>query len=107
MNPTSVFGKASLAERFARLVAEWKGQSRYLSNVAQMAMLPSYQRIMGMGWDAVPFILKELQREPDQWFWALENITEENPVPAEAQGKVSLMAKAWIEWGQRKALIPK
>jgi hypothetical protein len=30
---------------------------------------------------------EELQREPDQWFWALEAITRENPVPAEAAGK--------------------
>jgi len=28
-------------------------------------MLQPYQRIIGMGWDAVPYILEELQREPD------------------------------------------
>jgi|GEM_PF-5688968 hypothetical protein len=28
-----------------------------------MVMLKPYQRIIGMGWDAVPLILKELQRE--------------------------------------------
>jgi hypothetical protein len=43
---------------------------------------------IGMGWSAVPLILEEMRREPDQWFWALEAITEENPVPAEALGKV-------------------
>jgi hypothetical protein len=85
------FDKANLRARFQRLAAEWKERSRYFSNTAQMAMLPSYQRIIGMGWDAVPLILEELQREPDQWFWALEAITEENPVPREAAGKVRLM----------------
>jgi hypothetical protein len=93
-------------ERFRRLAAEWKQQSRYLSNTAQMAMLPSYQRIIGMGLPAVPFLLEELQREPNQWFWALEAITEENPVPAEANGKVRRMAEAWIEWGKRNGFIP-
>jgi hypothetical protein len=34
----------------------------------------------------------ELRREPDQWFWALESITEENPVPPEAKGNVRQMA---------------
>src|ERR1700730_7789640 len=88
--------------RFQRLATEWKEQSRFLSNTAQMAMLRPYQRIIGMGWDAVPLILEELQREPDQWFWALEAITEENPVPRESVGKVALMAQAWVDWGRRQ-----
>ena|SRR5436190_20245515 len=96
---------SELRKRFQRLVAEWKQQSRFLSNTAQMAMLRPYQRIIGMGWPAVPLILEELQREPDQWFWALESITEENPVPSENAGKVRLMAQAWIEWGKRNAII--
>jgi hypothetical protein len=91
--------------RFRRLAAEWKERSRYLSNTAQMAMLPSYQRIIGMGWDAVPLILEELRSEPDQWFWALEAITEEDPVPPEARGKVRLMAEAWVEWGRQRGLV--
>jgi hypothetical protein len=94
----------SIRGRFERLAAEWKQQSRYLSNTAQMAMLPPYQRIVGMGLAAVPLILEELRREPNQWFWALEAITEENPVPPEAAGNVRLMAQAWIEWGKQQGL---
>jgi hypothetical protein len=106
-NPSapSVSGGLNLGERFRRLALEWKEQSRYLSNTAQMAMLKPYQRIIGMGESAVPLILEELQREPDQWFWALEAITEENPVPPEAAGKVRAMAQAWIEWGKRQGLL--
>jgi hypothetical protein len=70
-----------------------------------MAMLRPYQQIIGMGLPAVPLILDELQRAPDQWFWALEAITAENPVPPEAAGKVRLMAQAWIEWGKQRGLI--
>jgi len=62
-----------------------------------MAMLKPYQRIVGMGLSAVPLILEELRREPDQWFWALEAITEENPVLPQAAGKVREMARAWID----------
>lgn len=62
---------AEVGDRFRRLASEWKEQSRYLSNTtAQMAILKPYQRIIGMGWPVVPLILDELQREPDQWFWA-------------------------------------
>jgi hypothetical protein len=41
-----------------------------------------------------------MQREPEQWFWALEAMTGENPVPRESAGLVSEMAQAWIERGQ-------
>jgi hypothetical protein len=53
----------------------------------------------------VPLILEELQREPDQWFWALEAITEANPVPQEAQGNVRQMAQAWIDWGRQQGFF--
>jgi hypothetical protein len=68
-------------------------------------MLRPYQRIIGMGPPAVSLILEELRREPDHWFWALEAITEENPVPPEAMGKVRLMAEVWTRWGEEQGLI--
>jgi hypothetical protein len=91
--------------RFRRHLLQWKEQSRCLSNTAQMAMLAPYQRIIGMGMAAVPMILEELQREPDQWFWALECITEENPVPPEDAGRVQRMADAWIRWGVERGMV--
>ena len=97
--------ETDLRQRFRQLAALWKEKSRYLSNTAQMAMLKPYQQIIGMGMPVVPLILEELQREPDQWFWALEAITRENPVPPEAAGRVNLMAQAWIEWGKQQGLI--
>jgi hypothetical protein len=103
--PTSRPPRPDTRERFQRLAREWKEQSRHLSNTAQMAMLKPYQRIIGMGEPAVPLILEELQRQPDQWFWALEAITEENPVPAEDAGKVQRMAQAWIDWGKQRGLL--
>ena len=79
--------------------------NEYLSNTAQMAMLKPYQRIIGMGWSVVPLILEELNREPDQWFWALEAITEENPVSSDVAGDVRRSALAWLEWGRERGLI--
>ena len=76
-----VLVETNVRERFEQLKNEWKTQSRYLSNTAQMAMLWPYQRIIGLGAMAVPLILAELRCETDHWFWALEAITGENPVP--------------------------
>ena len=95
----------AVRDRFHRHLVQWKEQSRYLSNTAQMAMLRPYQQIIGMGMVAVPMILEELHREPDQWFWALECITEENPVPREDFGRVKAMVDAWIRWGEERGLV--
>jgi|tagenome__1003787_1003787.scaffolds.fasta_scaffold20636643_3 hypothetical protein len=96
---------ADCRERFNRLAAEWKEKSRFLSNTAQMALLRPYQAIIGMGMPVVPLILEEMEREPDQWFWALESITEENPVRPEDAGNVRQMTKAWIDWGRQRGLM--
>lgn len=103
--PSSLVQERGVSDRFHRLAAEWKEQSHFLSNSAQMAMLGPYQRIIGMGAPAVPLILEELRREPDHWFWALESITEQNPVPPEVMGKVRMMAQAWIQWGEQQGLL--
>lgn len=97
----------TVAERFRVWSADWKQQSRRLSNTAQMAMLPPYQRIIGLGQDAIPLILAELRREPDHWFWALESITDENPVPPADAGNVSAAARAWLKWGEACGFVSK
>lgn len=105
MTANTSLNSSSIRDRFLRLNSEWKAQSRYLSNTAQMALLKPYQRIIGMGTPVVPLLLEELAREPDQWFWALESITGEDPVPPEAAGNVRAMAAAWIQWGRQHGLL--
>lgn len=95
----------SMEGRFERLRDEWKQQSQYLSNTTQMAMLRSYQQIIGAGPEVLPFLLSELAREPDHWFWALEAITGQNPVPEDAVGNLAAMSEAWLSWGRREGLL--
>lgn len=94
-----------LRDVFRRLVTAWKEKSGYLSNSAQMAVIPEYQRIIGLGPAALPLILEELRRETDHWFWALEAISGEDPTSPEDRGYVQRLADAWIAWGQREGLI--
>jgi hypothetical protein len=52
MTSQSIATKASqenTRDRFQRLARDWKEQSKYLSNTAQMSMLRPYQQIIGMG----------------------------------------------------------
>lgn len=102
---TAAPARPEVRDRFRRLAAQWREMSRFLSNTAQMAMLKPYQHIIGMGEPAVPLLLEELRREPNQWFWALEAITLEDPVPAEDKGRVDRMAAAWVEWGVKRGHI--
>jgi hypothetical protein len=105
LTPDQLALESGVRDRFQRLAAQWKERSRYLSNTAQMAMLEPYQRIIGMGPVVVAMILEELRRESDHWFWALESITELNPVPPESAGKVRQMPEAWTTWGRQQGLL--
>jgi hypothetical protein len=91
-------------QRFRKLADTWKRETLYLSSAAKKAMHPAYQRIIGLGEPAVPFILEELKRDPADWFWALSAITGENPIASSAAGKVEEMAEAWLKWGREQGL---
>jgi hypothetical protein len=93
------------AERFHRLASQWDEESAVMSSVTQMMMLPSYQKIIGMGWAAVPFMLEDLKREPRHWFAALRAITDTNPVAPEDAGNIQKMADAWVQWGRRNHIV--
>ena len=98
--PKSVYDK--IESDFHRLAQQWERERPRGADVSEMAMHPSYQRIIGMGLDVVPFILEELERKPEHWFWALHSITGVNPVPPESEGKLKEMAKAWVDWGNKQ-----
>jgi hypothetical protein len=51
-----------------------------VSSGIDIALQPAHQQIIGMGNEAIPLILDELQREEDHWFWALNAITGDVPV---------------------------
>ena len=78
----------------------WKAERGPLSSITAMAMHPAYQRIIGLGPAAVPLLLRELEREPDHWFWALKSITGEDPVSPADRGKLRAMTQAWLNWAE-------
>jgi hypothetical protein len=73
-----------------------------MSSITDMVLLPSYQRIIGLGSGAIPLLLAELERKPDHWFWALQAITGEDPVPAASRGNLIEMSAAWLAWGRQR-----
>ena len=95
----------SLQQKFSRLSAQWRDETAHMSLAAQRAMHPAYQHIIGIGPDAVPLLLQQLQQGPNDWFWALNAITEADPVPEASQGNLQEMANAWIEWGRSEGYL--
>ena len=95
---------AGLALKFQELAEIWRRETGFFSFMQQRALHPAYQRIIGMGWAVVPLLLRELQRQPDHWLWALQAITGEEP----ARGTETLQAaaQAWLNWGQERGLLP-
>jgi hypothetical protein len=91
-------------EKFYFLAEAWRREVRLTSSLTEMILHPAYQRIIGMGFECVPFLLRELERRPDHWFWALTAITGVDPVPPEDRGKLRKMADAWLKWGREQGL---
>ena len=95
-----IWETAEIEVTFLELTEQWRRETGMMSLVSKMSMHPAYQRIIGMGQAVVPLILRELEQEPDHWFWALQAITGANPVKSEQRGRLKQMAEAWIQWGR-------
>lgn len=95
----------TLPQRFAKLREEWKRSTPWGAGIRESCALPAYQKIVNMGHDVVPTLLRELKRQPDHWFIALKAITGQDPVQPENRGKVRLMAADWVKWGEARGLV--
>jgi hypothetical protein len=94
---------ADIKAKFHRLADQWISQTEHMSSIKKACMHPSYQRIIGMGSQVIPYLLQELKRNPDHWFWALNAITEEDP--AQSEDSFDGAVSAWLKWGKEKGYL--
>lgn len=105
VSPTSAKGRAiEIRKRFQDLARQWREETCLISSTTDMAMHPAYQQIIGMGQEALSLIFEEMRRQPGHWFWALQAITGENPVPTSERGQVPKMTQAWLEWARQHGI---
>ncbi|TFE66684.1 hypothetical protein A7K73_10150 [Candidatus Methylacidiphilum fumarolicum] len=90
--------------RFLALADRWSEECRHLSSIRDMVLHPAYQQIIGMGPSMLLYILDELERHPDHWFWALRAITGGNSIRSDNQGRVREMTLDWLEWAVQRRL---
>ena len=83
---------------FDRLVAEWKEDTKYLSSSDAIIDHPAYQQIIRMGKPVLPLIMQTLEEAGGHWFWALREITGEDPVQPEEWGNITAMTARWLAW---------
>lgn len=95
----------NLASRFANLFQNWKSETLLSSNGREIVEHPSYDRIIELGEQVVPFILIKLKEDPHHLFYALYKITGENPVQSNNIGDLNKMAADWIDWGIHKGYL--
>jgi len=88
---------------FDELVRQWRTDTIVYSSGPFIAMHPAYQRIVGMGREALPLILREMHKESDQWFWALRSITGQDV--AKNARTVGEARNAWLRWGRDRGLV--
>jgi hypothetical protein len=85
---------------FHEQAERWRNETGHLSSISRMTSHPSYLRIIGLGREGLPLILKELRERPDHWLVALNAITGEDPTPDGANFRDAVAA--WIKWGETK-----
>ena len=90
---------------FDRLAAEWKHETEHLSSSTAIVAHRAYQEIIGMGREAIPMILRDLEGTQAQWFSALRSIARESPIQPEDRGDIGAMAAAWLKWGKQRQYI--
>ena len=95
-----------IEQRFRFLVEVWQSERPPSSFLRDLVAHPAYQQIIGLGRPAVALLLKELETNPDWWFYALGMITGARPhIPEENAGRLDDIAKIWLEWGRKHGYI--
>jgi hypothetical protein len=87
---------------FRENVEKWREDTKYFSSITDIVLPLPYQRIIGLGPEALPLILRELSETRGHWFWALRAITGVDPVPGEDHGRVRAMAAHWLGWAKEQ-----
>ncbi len=96
---------SQIEAQFNMLAETWYRETLHSSAYLDKILHPAYQRIIGLGKDVIPLILRELQDAPAEWFWALRALTGEEPTTPEMAGRRDEMAKAWLNWGKENGYI--
>jgi hypothetical protein len=95
----------NLESMFATLAEQWRQETAMFSSISKKVKHPAYQKIIAMGDDAVPLILREMRARPAHWFNALKSITGTSPAGEREGFNVDQATAAWLKWGKQRGLL--
>lgn len=91
----------NIEDVFEELYKQWREKTKFDSFIGNSTDI-YHERIVQLGYGAVPFIIKKLKTEHAHLFIALNRITGENPVKKENMGNVRKMSEDWIQWWEER-----
>lgn len=101
--PAPTYTAEQLNQIFIENRDTWLREMPSSSSIEDVVLHPSYQRIIGLGPQVLPLILRDLEARPVFWFWALGAIT--GHLPDHEAGDFESARRAWLEWGRQNAHI--
>ncbi len=97
--------KDEVKTKFKEFTKAWKKETGGMSSPSSIWMNRNYQKIIGLGPEVIPLILKELAREHDDWFYALEMLVDDKDNPVTEEMGFNDSVAAWLKWGKDSSLI--
>lgn len=91
----------SLRRRFYNHYNTWYRQTRMHSSVNRIVSHPDFKAIVSMGYNAVPFILEELDARPSNLVWAL-NMIFQKKITLKPNTTIDDACKLWVKELKRK-----
>ena len=101
--PVDIADPDAVRHEFEHLAAIWRRETGGAPFLITRVTHWAYQRIIGLGPEALPLILRELERETDHWYWALNAISGEDA--AEGVEELRRAAAMWLKWGRAAQLL--
>ena len=90
---------------FLELRDRWKEETLFVSSGTIMISNSAYKSIIHMGSLTIPWIFREMKKNDDHWFFALEKITGNNPIKPEHIGIIEKMKEDWFDWASKNDYV--
>lgn len=94
--------------KFKKLAEQWRKETVGIVSPFQKHANKNYLHIIKLGEKVIPYILRALQKKPDDWFLALEILLpegEQNPVTKDDSSSFKRTTEAWLNWGKKKGYL--
>lgn len=105
-NKSKPNSKFDLELKFREYADKWYLETIRESSLTKLMSNVNYLKVIKLGPDVVPLILKELRSDdPAPWFLALRVLTEETEVGCGNPGNFVEKARAWVAWGKERGIV--